>query len=171
MKEPPNLFILVTGAGVSPRASELINGSVAAGWQTYTVGTPNLAMVTDPAALLDRPGVTWVRDYKYPPLDIFPFGTMLVAPCTFNTFNKLAHGIGDTLVTAMVNDALGAGLPVFIAPSFNTGLWNHPQTRISTNRLREWGCEIIEPQISPGRVVMAEPEVILARLREHFQTT
>ncbi len=95
---------------------------------------------------------------------------MLVAPCTFNSFNKLAHGIADTLATSMVADALGAACPVFIAPSMNHGLWNHPQTRGSYARLTAWGCTIIDPQISERQVVMALIPDILARMRQHFET-
>ena len=168
MTQQHDLFIFVTAAGPARRADELIRGAVAAGWNTYVVGSPNLAMVADPAVLLDQPGAHWVPGYNHPPLDRFPFGTMLVAPCTFNTFNKLALGIADTLVTAMVADALGAGLPIFIAPSMNPGLWNHPQTRVSRQRLREWGCTIIDPQITAERVVMASTEAILAALHDHF---
>ena len=54
-----------------------------------------LGAFTDPAVLLDQPGAHWVPGYGHAPLDIFPFGTMLVAPCTFNTLNKLSHGIAD----------------------------------------------------------------------------
>ncbi|MFL5805958.1 MAG: flavoprotein, partial [Roseiflexaceae bacterium] len=134
MRDQRTLFIFVTAAGTCRQIGELISGSIAAGWRTYTVATSNVAKIVAPAELFAQPGVHWISDYEQPPLDVFPFGTMLVAPCTFNTFNKLAHGIADTLATSMVADALGAGCPVFIAPSMNPGLWNHPQTRESHQR-------------------------------------
>lgn len=169
--ETKNLFVFVTAAGTARRVGELLEGAAREGWTTYAVGTPNLAMIGPLETMLDRPGCNWIRDYGDPPLDIFPFGTMLVAPCTFNTFNKLAHGIADTLATAMVADALGAGLPVFVAPSMNPGLWNHPQTRESHRRLESWGCTIIEPQVGDTRVTMAATETILGLLRDHFGST
>jgi hypothetical protein len=168
MTDQPTLFIFVTAAGTSRGVGDLVGGSIAAGWRTYTVATPNVARIIVPARLFTQPGVHWISDYEQPPLDIFPFGTMLVAPCTFNSFNKLAHGIADTLATSMVADALGAGCPVFIAPSMNHGLWNHPQTRESYQRLLAWGCTIIDPQISSTQVIMAPIADILARLRQHF---
>jgi hypothetical protein len=138
------------------------------GWTTYVVGTPNLELIAPAASLLDVPGAHWVAGYGQPPLDRFPFGTMLVAPCTFNTFNKLAAGLADNLATAMVADAIGAGLPVFIAPSMNPGLWAHPRTRESYRLLSAWGCTMIDPQVSPDRVTMAPAETILAALRERL---
>jgi len=171
MDQQRSLFIFVTAAGSARRAGELIGGALDVGWTTYVVGTPNLEQIAPAATLLDPAGAHWIRDYGQSPLDTFPFGTMLVAPCTFNTFNKLACGLADNLATAMIADGLGAGLPVFIAPSMNPGLWNHPQTRESYQRLRAWNCTIINPQISAGQVTMAETDIILSILREHFQHT
>lgn len=163
-----DLFVYVTGAGTSRTIDKLLRTTVDAGWTTYVVATPNLGLVVDPEQVLDIPGVNWIREYEQPPLDVFPFGTMLVAPCTFNTFNKLAHGIADTLATSMIADALGAGYPIFVAPSMNPGLWNHPQTSTSYHRLKDWGCRIIEPQIGEDFVTMAPIETIFTTLREHF---
>jgi hypothetical protein len=168
MNQQRSLFIYVTAAGSARRAGELIQGAVAAGWTTYVVGTPNLAQIAPVATLLDWPGAHWIRDYGQPPLDVFPFGTMLVAPCTFNTFNKLACGLADNLATAMIADALGAGLPIVIAPSMNPGLWNHPRTRESYWQLRAWGCTIVDPQISTNQVTMTAADSILSVVREHI---
>ncbi|MBA3947047.1 MAG: flavoprotein [Herpetosiphonaceae bacterium] len=168
MSDRHTLFLFVTAAGRSRLANEFVHGALAAGWTIYTVATPNVANVIDPAALFDLPGNHWIHDYGEPPLDRFPFGTMLVAPCTFNTFNKLAHGLADNLATAMVADALGAGCPIFIAPSMNPGLWNHPLTRQSYDRLTSWGCSMIGPQISETQVTMVPVATILARLSQHF---
>jgi hypothetical protein len=169
MDQQHSLFIFVTAAGSARRAGELIQGAVAAGWTTYVVGTPNLEQIAPAQTLLDWPGARWIREYGQPPLDVFPFGTMLVAPCTFNTFNKLACGLADNLATAMIADALGAGLPILIAPSMNPGLWNHPRTRDSYQRLRAWGCTIIDPQVGAGQVTMAATDSILSVVREHLQ--
>lgn len=169
MNDRPSLFIVVTAAGSAQRAGELIDGALALGWATYVVGTPNLELVMPPATLLDRPGAHWIRDYGQAPLDTFPFGSMLIAPCTFNTFNKLALGLADNLATAMVADALGAGRPILIAPSMNPGLWNHPQTRESLGRLRGWGCTVIDPQVSASQVTMATTDTIMSVLRDHLQ--
>lgn len=161
------LFLFVTGAGTSRTADDLVRGALDAGWTTYTVATPNVERIVDPVNIFDVPGNRWISDYEQPPLDVFPFGTMLVAPCTFNTFNKLAHGIADTLATSMIADALGAGCPVFVAPSMNHGLWNHPQRAASMQRLTEWGCHVIEPQITETSVTMAPIDTILQTLETH----
>ena len=166
------LFLFVTGASSCVRVPELIAEFVARQFTVYSVLTPNVAPVSPPAPLMDVPGNHWIHEYRQPPLDRYPFGTLLVAPCTFNTFNKVALGLADNLATAMIADGLGAGCPVVIAPSMNHGLWAHPQTAISHERLERWGCIVIQPVISGdpaiGAVTMATtPEIVDAVLRAH----
>ena len=164
MSDEKALFLYVTGAGSAVRVPDLMRGIVALGYTLYTVPTPNLSLVTPPAPLMAVEGNRWVHEYRQDPLDRFPFGVHLVAPCTFNTFNKIALGLGDNLATAMIADALGAGCRIIIAPSFNKGLWAHPQTKLSLARFEEWGVEIVPLTITEQRVVIAPQEEILARL-------
>ena len=104
---------------------------------------------------MEVPGNIWIHAYQQVPLDTYPFGTLLVAPCTFNTFNKIALGLADNLATSMIADGLGAGNRVIIAPSMNHGLWAHPQTKASLARLQNWECEIVQPTITEQRVTLA----------------
>lgn len=156
------LFLFGTGAGSVPRVPELIRRFLAADLTVYTVLTPNVGLVAGRARLMEIPGNHWIAEYGQPPLDRYPFGTLLVAPCTFNTFNKLAHGIADSLATSMIADGIGAGRPVLIAPSMNQGLWAHPVTFTSSARLRDWGCHLIGPTITDTQVTMAPDDEIVA---------
>ncbi len=156
------LFLFVTGAGTCVQAPALLRALIAHGYTVYSVLTPNVAQVTAPAPLMDVPGNSWLHAYRQPPLERYPFGTLLVAPCTFNTFNKIALGLADNLATAMIADGLGAGQRVIIAPSMNRGLWAHPQTKASLERLQSWGCEIVPPTITAEQVTMASVATIVA---------
>lgn len=160
------LFLFVTGAGTCIRTPELLRALIAQGFTVYSVLTPNVAQVTAPAPLMDVPGNYWLHAYRQPPLERYPFGTLLVAPCTFNTFNKIALGLADNLATAMIADGLGAGQRVVIAPSMNRGLWNHPQTKASLARLQSWGCEIVPPIITAEQVTMAPLATIVAAVMQ-----
>ena len=164
MVDADAIFLFATAAGSSTRLPTLIRELVALGRPLYTVLTPNVANVTPIGPLVDLPGNRWIATYGQRPLDRYPFGSLLVAPCTFNTFNKLALGLADNLATSMIADGIGAGLPVVIAPSMNHGLWAHPQVRLSHARLGEWGCTIVEPEINESTVTMAPTERILAAL-------
>ncbi len=150
-----SVFLFVTGAGSCFQVPDLIQELVAHQVTVYSVLTPNVSLVTMPAKLMEVQGNHWIHDYGQKPLDRFPFGTMLVAPCTFNTFNKIALGLADNLATSMIADGLGAGNRVIIAPAMNKGLWAHPQTKSSVARLESWGCEIVPPTITEKRVTMA----------------
>lgn len=158
------VFVFVSGAGSCVRIPDLIRLLVAQGSIVYSVLTPNVAKVTDPAALMSIPGNHWITDYGQRPLDIYPFGLQLVAPCTFNTLNKIALGIADNLATAMIGDAIGAGCPVVIAPGMNQGQWANPRVGMSTALLEQWGCQIVPPEERDGRLTLASVANIHAAL-------
>jgi phosphopantothenoylcysteine decarboxylase / phosphopantothenate---cysteine ligase len=155
MSDDSTIFLFVTGAGTCVQVPEIIRGLLAQHFTVYSVLTPNVAQVTAPAPLMEIAGNHWIHAYQQTPLERYPFGTLLVAPCTFNSFNKIALGLADNLATAMIADGLGAGCRVIIAPSMNRGLWAHPQTAMSLERLKSWGCEVVPPAIAAGQVTMA----------------
>ncbi|MGK0170005.1 MAG: phosphopantothenoylcysteine decarboxylase/phosphopantothenate--cysteine ligase [Gammaproteobacteria bacterium] len=165
--EKHTVFLYVSGAGSCVRTPTLVETLLASGATVHCVLTPNVAMVADPQALMDIPGNNWVRDYGHEPLERFPYGLQLVAPCTFNTLNKLAAGLADNLVTAMLGDAIGAGCKVTIAPGMNRGQWANPRVQMSTRTLEQWGCEIVPPQTTQQRVTLARTEDICAAVRRH----
>jgi phosphopantothenoylcysteine synthetase/decarboxylase len=169
MSDDRALFLFITGAGTCVQAPALIRTLVEKAFTVYSVLTPNVALVTDPALLMAVAGNHWIHAYRQPPLDRYPFGTLLVAPCTFNTFNKIALGLADNLATAMIADGLGAGCPVVIAPSMNRGLWAHPQTQRSLERLQSWGCIIVPPQITEQLVTMAPIDQIVASVLDCYR--
>ena len=162
MGDDSAIFLFVTGAGTCVQAPALIRALVAQHFTVYSVLTPNVAQVTAPAPLMEIAGNHWIHAYQQTPLERYPFGTLLVAPCTFNTFNKIALGLADNLATAMIADGLGAGNRIVIAPSMNRGLWAHPQTKASLARLQSWGCEIVPPTITAGQVTMVPVTEIVA---------
>ena len=156
-----SLFLFATGAGCIELVPEMIREFVDRDFTVYSVLTPNVSLVKPPAPLMEVPGNNWIHEYRQEPLDTYPFGTLLVAPCTFNTFNKIALGLADNLATSMIADGLGAGCPVFIAPAMNHGLWSHPQTAASIERLKGWGVEILPRDPSSRWGAMAPVENII----------
>ena len=51
---------------------------------------------------------------------------VLVAPATANLMAKMAHGLADDLVTAVL---LATRAPVLLAPAMNVNMWSHPATQ------------------------------------------
>ncbi len=68
---------------------------------------------------------------------------IIVCPATANTIGKLAHGIGDDLLTTLFL-AHDFTKPWLIAPAMNTKMYHHPATKESIKRLSEMGCKIME---------------------------
>jgi ribulose-5-phosphate 4-epimerase/fuculose-1-phosphate aldolase/flavoprotein len=85
---------------------------------------------------------------------------VIVAPCTFNTLNKIYRGIADSYPLTIIATAIAKKKPVFIAPAFNE-MWFHPVTQEAINNLNRWGCKVIWPQITPQKVTMMDYRKIL----------
>lgn len=96
-------------------------------------------------------------EYKLPdePDVLPPPDALVVAPATFNTINKWAAGITDTLALGLACEIIGMGLPIVAAPFPNTALARHPAFARSVAELRACGVRVLyDPemylQLQPG---------------------
>jgi phosphopantothenoylcysteine synthetase/decarboxylase len=130
-----------------------ITWAIDQGWDTCVIITPaggRFADSDDLAALTGHP----VRDdYKRsedPDVLPFPPSAFVVAPATFNTINKWANGISDTLALGLLNEGLCAGQPMAAVPNPNVNLAKHPAFVRSVAFLRENGVRVVfDPDIYP----------------------
>lgn len=76
---------------------------------------------------------------------------LVFAPASANTINKLAHGIGDDMLTTL---ALAYRGPMVIAPAMNPSMFAHEATRTSLRTLQERGAFVVDP--IEGDVVAGE---------------
>jgi phosphopantothenoylcysteine decarboxylase/phosphopantothenate--cysteine ligase len=67
---------------------------------------------------------------------------VLVYPATVNVLGKVAAGIADELVPALI---LAAEVPVFFVPISNPAMTGHPAVRRSIRQLREDGYVVLPP--------------------------
>jgi phosphopantothenoylcysteine decarboxylase/phosphopantothenate--cysteine ligase len=90
---------------------------------------------------------------------------IIVAPATANVISRMANGMANDAVTAMV---LASRAPVLLAPSMNVNMWNHPLTRANLQKLVDVAkYKVVGPGdgflacrwTGPGR--LAEPEDIV----------
>ena len=84
----------------------------------------------------------------------------LVAPATANTIGKIAGGIDDTPVTTMVTTALGAGVPVVVAPAMHEGMFDHPGVTENLETLEDWDISVVAPRIEEGKAKIASADAI-----------
>jgi phosphopantothenoylcysteine synthetase/decarboxylase len=158
-------YLVVTGTTTAPLAIELVRGLCARFGDVITLVTPHAARVIAPRDLSVLPGNRLVESYfDAAILPRPPDGLVLVAPCSFNSLNKLAGGIADNLAMSLTAEAIGRGTPVLAALSLNPPLFRHPRTARSIANLREWGVSVIEPQDTGDGLRMAPIEVILAEV-------
>lgn len=68
---------------------------------------------------------------------------MLVCPATFNTINKWAYGLADTLALALLTEAVGLHLPLVAAPALNSAQAAHLAFERSVAALREMGVTVL----------------------------
>jgi phosphopantothenoylcysteine decarboxylase / phosphopantothenate---cysteine ligase len=92
---------------------------------------------------------------------------VLFAPCSFNSLNKLAHGIADNLALSIVAEAIGRRTPVFVAPSLNQPLLDHPMAQSSLRTLPGWGVTIVPPVDAGDGPRLASTAQLLDAVRPH----
>jgi phosphopantothenoylcysteine decarboxylase / phosphopantothenate---cysteine ligase len=92
----------------------------------------------------------------------------VVVPATANVLAKLAHGLGDDLLTATL---LEATCPLVVAPAMHSGMWEHPATQTNVAILLDRGVLSVGPATGPlahgdeGIGRLAEPEDVVAAVR------
>jgi phosphopantothenoylcysteine decarboxylase/phosphopantothenate--cysteine ligase len=157
-------YLIVTGTTTAPRATELVHALLGLVPRVITIATPNAAQVIAPRDLSVIPGNRLVESYfDAAILPRPPDGLVLVAPCSFNSLNKLAAGIADNLALSVTAEAIGRGTPVLVAPSLNAPLLRHPRAVSSLATLREWGVGVVGPvdsgdgpRLAPTAALVAE---------------
>ncbi|MGH7064311.1 MAG: flavoprotein [Stellaceae bacterium] len=140
-------YLVLSGTTTAARGPELLRGLVGLGFaQVIAIPTPNAARVVAARELADVAGAQVVQSY----FDLAirprpPRGVVLFAPCSFNSLNKLAHGIADSLALSVVAEAIGRQTPVIVGPSLNAPLLAHPMAQASLATLPLWGVTIVPP--------------------------
>jgi phosphopantothenoylcysteine decarboxylase/phosphopantothenate--cysteine ligase len=95
----------------------------------------------------------------------------LIAPATANSIARMANGVADNL---LLTTYLSARCPVFVAPSMDTDMLNHPATIINIETLKAFGNRILEPSSGDlasglaGKGRMAEPDEIVKEIKDFF---
>ncbi len=140
-------YLVLSGTTTAARCPELLGELVRLGFSSViAIPTPNASRVIARRDLADVTGAQVVELY----FDLAirprpPRGVVLFAPCSFNSLNKLAHGIADNLALSVVAEAIGRGTPVIVGPSLNAPLLAHPEARASLGKLPRWGVIIVPP--------------------------
>ena len=165
------IYLILSGTTTAARCPDILRGLVGLGFATViAIPTPNAARVVPARELADIAGVQVVESY----FDLAirprpPRGVVLFAPCSFNSLNKLAHGIADNLALSVAAEAIGRKTPVIIGPSLNQPLLDHPIAQASLRRLPEWGVTIVPPVDAGEGPRLAATETLLNAVRPYVR--
>jgi phosphopantothenoylcysteine synthetase/decarboxylase len=165
----PVLYLIACGA---PPAAELLShpeavpGLQADGWTVCVLCSPSGEHFLDTAAVSIATGYPVRVEQRLPgEPDVLPSpDAIMVAPATFNTLNKWALGISDTLVLGVLNEHLGAGLPIAATVWAKDELQKHPAFERHAQLLFESGVRFIQPDDGDPRFPWGELRSAMAEL-------
>lgn len=171
--EPRWLYLVVSAAPPVLRVGEFITAVHVEGWHTCVIASPTAASWLDLDALAAVTGCL-IRVHTPPPdqQESLPHAEAVVAaPMTFNSINKWAAGVSDTLALGVLNEMLGTSVPIIAVPCVKAVLRRHPAYHASLARLTSAGVSLLDPdavttRAEDGLASFAWPH-ILAALNEH----
>jgi len=116
-------------------------------------------------------GLTWAAEHLS---DAAPFDAYLVAPATHSTIAKMAHGIGDTVVTSALISALGrmeqGRTQVLVAPTMH-GTMHNAQLVDNARRLAAQGVRFVAPRDAYGKHNLPDTEVLCIAVGRALSTS
>ncbi|MCN9242180.1 flavoprotein [Streptomyces sp. RY43-2] len=156
----PFLYVVVCAAGVARDVGELIDAALERNWEVGVIATPLALRFFDTDEVEERTGHP-IRSAWRAPGDPRPFpdpDAVIVAPATFNTVNKWAAGIADTLALGTLCEAYGLGVPIAVLPCVSEALTAHPAYRASVERLSGMGVRFGDPHSGEAGEPGTRPE-------------
>jgi phosphopantothenoylcysteine decarboxylase/phosphopantothenate--cysteine ligase len=162
-----NVVLGVTGSIAAVKTVELAHELRRQGASVRAVTTDAAGSIVHPWALqfaTDAPVVTEitgaVEHVEFCGEDGWA-DVLLIAPATANTVGKMAAAIDDTPVTTCATTALGAGLPVVVAPAMHGPMYDHPGVLDTIEHVETWGVRFVDPRIEEGKAKIASEDVIV----------
>lgn len=147
MSESPNrvLYIVTCATPAARDIGKLVTLAQDSGWRAFVIATPSALRFIDQPALEARTGAPVRSEYKEPgsPDVLPPADAVVVGGASFNTINKWAAGISDTLALGLLTEGIGLGLPLAALPFLNAAQAAHPAFGRSVKELREAGVKVL----------------------------
>ena len=157
----------ITGSIAAVECFGTIRELIRHGADVYPVLTPEALKLVTPDALEFASGHRPVTDLTGRTEHITMMAArsadlLLIYPATANTVSKIANGIDDTPVTSMATVAVGAGIPIAIAPAMHDSMYRNPAVAENIERLKSWGISFIGPRRDGVRAKVASKDEVVA---------
>jgi phosphopantothenoylcysteine synthetase/decarboxylase len=146
------LYVVASAAPPVLRLEEFVTELHGRGWQVCVIATPTAASWIDLDSLSAATGCL-ARVHAGPPgqQESLPRAEAVVAaPLTFNSINKWAAGISDTVALGVLNEMLGVEIPMVAVPCVKPALQKHPAYRQSLERLTDAGVSMVDSVVGRG---------------------
>jgi len=162
-----NVALGVTGSIAAVTTVELAHELRRAGATVRAVTTPSAERIVHPWALQFATEHAPVTEITGAVEHVDLCGrdgwadVLLVAPATANTVGKIAAAVDDTPVTTCATTALGAEVPVVVAPAMHEPMYDHPGVLEAIDRVESWGVDFVDPRIEEGKAKIASEEAIV----------
>jgi phosphopantothenoylcysteine decarboxylase/phosphopantothenate--cysteine ligase len=168
--EGVNVALGVSGSIAAVKTVELAHELRREGAAVRAVTTPAAEGIIHPWSLeyaTDNPVVTEITG-RVEHVELCGYDgwadVLLVAPATANTVGKMAAAIDDTPVTTTATTALGADVPVVVAPAMHEPMYDHPGVLEALDRLAEWDVAFVDPRIEEGKAKIATERAIVTEV-------
>ena len=173
-----NVALGVTGSIAAVTTVELAHELRRQGANVRAVTTPSAERILHPWALefaTEHPPVTEITG-AVEHVDLCGregwADVLLIAPATANTVGKIAGAVDDTPVTTCATTAIGAGVPVVIAPAMHEPMYDHPGVLDAIATVESWGVNFVDPRIEEGKAKIAsEAAIVTATARATTSAT
>ncbi len=170
MLEGVNVALGVSGSIAAVKMVEIAHELRRRGASVRAVMSPAATNIIHPWAVdfaTDEPVVTEITgDVEH--VDLCGYDgwadVLLLAPATANTAGKVAAAVDDTPVTTCATTALGAGVPVVMAPAMHEPMYDHPGVLAALDTLEAWGVTFADPRIEEGKAKIAAEETIVTEV-------
>jgi phosphopantothenoylcysteine decarboxylase/phosphopantothenate--cysteine ligase len=148
---PRRILLAISGGIAAYKGPELVRVLRRAGHEVRCMLTPEAERFVAPLSLQAVSG-SLVRRNLFDPgeegeIDHIGLADwadlVLVAPATANLLAKMAHGLADDLVTAVL---LATRAPILAAPAMNVNMWSHVATQANLDLLRSRGVAFVGPE-------------------------
>src|SRR5581483_6471224 len=162
------LYVIACASPTAQLVPNLVTQAQGDGWDVCVIATPQGTKFVDLPLLEHLTGHPVRSEYKHPDApDILPRADAIVVfPATFNTLNKWALGITDTLALGLLCEYTGFKMPIVAVPGIlsASGLDTHPAFSRSLRMLRKHGVHVLyRPDLYPPKN-QVPPAVILETL-------
>ncbi|MGM0606442.1 MAG: bifunctional phosphopantothenoylcysteine decarboxylase/phosphopantothenate--cysteine ligase CoaBC [Halobacteriota archaeon] len=166
MLEGVNVALGVTGSIAAVKVVELAHELRRQGASVRAVMSGGATGIVHPRAVEFATGTDVVTEITGRVEHVELCGTdgwadvFLIAPATANTVGKIAAAIDDTPVTTTATTALGAGIPIVIAPAMHEPMYDHPGVLEAIDRVESWGVSFVDPRLEEGKAKIATEDAI-----------